>query len=133
MEEEDSIARPHAMIFKSYSLGIPFIFLVRHLIELSIKYFLEADGSPVVTGHKISKLWTKCKEKSPALSTYDDVIECLTIIDDDESHFRYAKDTNGEEYDNQPIFIDYSKIYRRAKQLSTNLVPTMTITELMSK
>ncbi len=133
IEEEDSIVRPHAMVFKTYSLGIPFMFLARHLVELSIKRFLEANGSTVETGHKISELWEKCKKKAPVFSAYDDVIECLTIIDDDELHFRYVKDTNGKEYDNKPIFIDYARIYRRSKQLSMNLVPTTTVAELQSK
>lgn len=132
IEEENSIARPHAMVFKTYSLGIPFIFLARHLVELSIKRFLE-DGSSVEAGHEISKLWAKCKKKAPAFSAYDDVIECLTTIDDNELHFRYVKDTNGKEYDNKPIFIDYAKIYRRVRQLSMNLVPTTTVAELQSK
>lgn len=109
------------------------MFLARHLIELSIKRFLEASGSPVETGHKISQLWEKCKKKAPVFSAYDDVIECLTIIDDDELHFRYVKDKNGKEYDNKPIFIDYARIYRRSKQLSMNLVPSTTVVELQSK
>jgi HEPN domain-containing protein len=133
IEEENSVVRPHAMVFKTYSLGIPFLFLARHLIELSIKRFLEANGSEVETGHKISELWAKCKKKAPVFSAYDDVIECLTIIDDDELHFRYVKDKNGKEYDNKPIFIDYARIYRRARQLSMNLVPTTTVAELRSK
>lgn len=132
IEEEDSITRPHAMVFKTYSLGIPFIFIARHLIELSLKRFLE-DGSSVEAGHEISKLWTKCKKKSPAFSTYDDVIECLTMIDDNELHFRYAKDKNGKEYDNKPIFIDYVRFYRRVRELSVNLVPTTTVAKLQSK
>ncbi len=133
IEEENSIVRPHVMVFRTYSLGIPFIFLARHLVELSIKRFLEANGSSVETGHKISDLWAKCKKNAPAFSAYDDVIECLTIIDNDELHFRYVKDKNGKEYDNKPIFIDYTRIYRRVRQLSTNLVPTTTIAELQSK
>lgn len=132
IEEENSIARPHAMVFKTYSLGIPFIFLARHLVELSIKRFLE-DGSSIESGHEISKLWAKCKKKAPVFSAYDDVIECLTIIDDNELYFRYVKDKNGKEYDNKPIFIDYTKVYRRVRQLSMNLVPTMTVAELQSK
>lgn len=133
IEEENSIVRPHAMVFKTYSLGIPFIFLARHLVELSIKRFLEANGSTVETGHKISELWGKCKKKAPAFSAYDDIIECLTMIDDDELHFRYVKDKNGKEYDNKPVFIDYTRVYRRARQLSMNLVPSTTVVELQSK
>lgn len=133
IEDEHSVARPHAMIFKTYSLGIPFLFIARHLIELSIKRFLEVGGSSIETGHKISELWEKCKKKAPAFSAYDDIIECLSIVDDDELHFRYVKDLKGNEYDNKPVFIDYSRVYRRTRQLSTNLVPTMTTSELQSK
>ena len=64
---------------------------------------------------------------------YDEVIDCLTMIDDDELYFRYTKDKNGKEYDNKPIFIDYAKIYHRVNQLSINLVPSTTVTELQSK
>ena len=88
IEDEKSIVRPHAMVFKTYSLGIPFIFLARHLVELSIKKFLEDNSSTIETGHKISKLWEKCKKKAPTFSAYDEVIDCLTIIDDDELYFR---------------------------------------------
>ncbi len=133
IEDENSIVRPHTLVFKTYSLGIPFIFLARHLIELSIKKFLEDNSSTIETGHKISKLWEKCKKKTPAFSAYDEVIDCLTIIDDDELYFRYTKDKNGKEYDNKPIFIDYTKIYRRVSQLSINLVPSTTVAELQSK
>ena len=133
IEEENSIAKPHAMILKTYSLGIPFIFLARHLIELSIKKFLEDNSSTIETGHKISKLWEKCKKKTPAFSAYDEVIDCLTMIDDDELYFRYTKDNNGKEYDNKPIIIDYAKIYHRVNQLSINLVPSTTVAELQSK
>lgn len=133
IEDENSIVRPHAMVFKTYSLGIPFIFLARHLIELSIKRFLEANSFTIETGHKISKLWEKCKKKAPVFLAYDEVIDCLTMIDDDELYFRYTKDKNGKEYDNKPIFIDYAKIYHRVNQLSINLVPSTTVTELQSK
>lgn len=133
IEDENSIVRPHAMVFKTYSLGIPFIFLARHLIELSIKRFLEANSSTIETGHKISKLWGKCKKKAPAFSAYNEVIDCLTMVDDDELYFRYTKDKNGKEYENKPIFIDYNRIYSRVSQLSINLVPSTTVEELQSK
>lgn len=133
IEDENSIVRPHAMVFKTYSLGIPFIFLARHLIELSIKKFLEANSSTIETGHKISKLWEKCKQKAPVFLAYDELIDCLTMIDDDELYFRYTKDKNGKEYDNKPLFIDYTRIYHRVNQLSINLVPSTTVAELQSK
>jgi HEPN domain-containing protein len=133
IEEENSIARPHATIFKTYSLGIPFLFLARHLVELSIKRFLETGSSSVETGHKISELWSKCKKKAPTFSTYDGIIKCLATIDDDELNFRYIKDKKGKEYDNRPAFINYVEVYRSVKQLSINLVPATTISELKSK
>lgn len=132
IEEENSVVRPHTMIIKTYSLGIPFIFLARHLVELSIKKFLEANSFTIETGHKISKLWEKCK-KAPVFLAYNEVIDCLTMIDDDELYFRYTKDNNGKEYDNKPIIIDYAKIYHRVNQLSINLVPSTTVAELQSK
>ena len=133
IEDENSIVRPHAMVFKTYSLGIPFIFLARHLVELSIKRFLEANGSTIETEGEMSKLWEKCKKKAPAFLVYDEVIDCLTMIDDNELYFRYTKDKNGKEYDNRPIFIDYARIYHRVNQLSINLVPPTTVAELQSK
>lgn len=133
VEEVHPIVRPYAMVFKTYSLGIPFIFLARHLIELSLKNFLENDEGPIMTGHKISELWIACKRKDPSLSIFDDLIECICIMDDDELHFRYAKGKNGKEYDNKPLFIEYAKIYQQTKSLSTNLVPATTLKKLQSK
>lgn len=133
IEEEDSIMRPHAVVIKTYSLGIPFLFLARHLIELSLKRFLESQRDTIEIGHKISELWEKCIAIAPGFKLFNNLIYCLTIVDDDELHFRYAKDKHGQEYDNKPVFIDYTKIYNQTKRLSINLIPTTTIDELKSK
>ncbi len=106
------------MVLKAYSLAIPFLYIARHLTELSIKYYLDDQGDTVLVGHKISKLWPKWKKYAPHLSLYDSLIKSISILDDDELHFRYIKDINGNEYTNKPTFIDYEKVYRDTEQLS---------------
>ena len=125
IERINTFTEPNIKVLSTYSLGIPFLFMARHLIELSLKYYLETKKDVTVTGHRISKLWAECKKETPGLSNhgYDDFIDAISALDDDELNFRYTKDKNGKEYKNEPISIDYRKIYFMTNQLSLVLVP----------
>lgn len=109
IERINTFTEPNIKVLSTYSLGIPFLFMARHLIELSLKYYLETKKDVTVTGHRISKLWAECKKETPGLSNhgYDDFIDAISALDDDELNFRYTKDKNGKEYKNEPISIDY--------------------------
>ena len=50
------------MVFKNNDLCYPFLFMCRHSIELSLKFFLENNGNngnKVISGHNLKKLWDK--------------------------------------------------------------------------
>ena len=44
-------------ILKSYSLCIPFMYICRHIVELSLKLILEHKLNVSKKGHNIKKLW----------------------------------------------------------------------------
>lgn len=106
------------MMFRTNSLTIPFIFLARHTVEISLKYInrlLSIDYKP---RHGLIALWDRIVERLAGCNCMqkDDldnirIFMCaLEELDCDGSHSRYSKDNNGNLYNDKPKFINVKSI-----------------------
>lgn len=102
------------------SLGIPFLYLCRQTVELSIKFALEITNVKInKPSHNIKKLWEEFIVKNKMYISNEEkmyidritfFIDILNSIDCDGSHFRYAASNNEEIYREKPFFINSEKI-----------------------
>ena len=98
------------------SVWVPFLFLCRQAVELSLKNALEITNIKINTPtHNIQKLWSLFLEKNRAhiLEQEEDIIkrisvlvEVLDSLDNDGSHFRYSTSNNDELYREKPYLIN---------------------------
>lgn len=112
------------VVIDNKSLCIPYMYICRHIIELIFKYKLERNKQGVIKGHVINDLWQECKkiEDINNLCEYDELIELLTILDDNGQKLRYIKDNKGNIFDNNPIFLNIDLIYLDTIKLKDLLV-----------
>lgn len=112
-------------IIKDNPVCMPFLFLCRHTIELSIKLRLEYEHVQNVSGHKLSKIYNKLLKFKPEIEKCNDlkiIIDVLDLIDNDGCKLRYSKDKNGKVYQEQPIFINPDKIMIATKKACEYLI-----------
>ena len=96
------------------SLTIPFIFLARHTVELSLKYLCNILNLEYPPRHRLIKLWDKIivrfneldLSKVNALEDVKTFLSALEDLDCDGSHSRYSKNNEGELYNAEPKFIN---------------------------
>lgn len=112
------------VVIENKSLCIPYMYICRHIIELIFKYKLERNKQCIIKGHVINDLWQECKkiEDINNLCEYDELIELLTILDDNGQKLRYIKDNKGNIFDNNPIFLNIDLIYLDTIKLKDLLV-----------
>lgn len=110
-------------VLQFYSYTIPFLYICRHLLELSMKAYLERKTGKTFSGHFIKELWEKIQNEDE-LNTekYEDLVKLCILLDDDGCHLRYSKDKKGNEYANKPLFIKYKEVYLAASDLYRQLI-----------
>lgn len=112
------------------SLTIPFIFLARHTVELSLKYVCRLLDIEYAPKHSLMILWDKILLKFQNIEPLqnDDLIDIKTFIsaleelDCDGARSRYAKNNNGKLYNNKPKFINVIKINDFVQNLFIKLI-----------
>ena len=118
------------MTIRTNSLTIPFIFLARHTVELTLKYICKLLNITFPPKHKLMNLWKKIVErfntfestKRDELVDVTSFIEALEELDCDGSHSRYSKDKNGNLYNNNPKFINVKNINNFIQKLFVKFI-----------
>ena len=101
------------LAFRRDSLMIPFIFLIRHTVELILKYLRKVLGLQNLNRHGLLSLWDEIEknvleQNNSVKDMLDGIkvfISALEEIDPDGSHARYSKDVKGNLYHEKPKFI----------------------------
>lgn len=109
------------MTFRTNSLTIPFIFLARHTVELTLKYICRLLNIEYKPKHSLITLWD---------DSFDDIktfICALDELDCDGSHARYSKDNKGKLYNEKPKFINVRNINNFIQDLFIKLVNSIRI------
>ena len=98
------------------SVWVPFLFLCRQAVELSLKNALEITNIEINTPtHNIQKLWSFFLEKNRSyildqeegiIKRISVLVEVLDSLDNDGSHFRYSTSNNDELYREKPYLIN---------------------------
>lgn len=105
-------------VFRTNQMCMPFLFLCRHTIELSIKGVLNNKQGKIKKIRKLKQLWNELnKEIEINNSDFDMLIDVLNTIDDDGCKLRYSNDGNGNNYNNKPCFIRADLILKTTKEL----------------
>jgi len=104
------------VVFKTYSLSLPAIYLCRHCVELSIKHTISMLNKPPKKNHGLKGLWNalrqyipqeKCSEQEISiLNGMSDFINVLNDLDDNGSKLRYADQTDGTISQNAFIWVN---------------------------
>ena len=98
------------------TVWVPFLFLCRQAVELSIKNALELTNIQIKKpSHNIQELWTIFIEKNKLyilekeqclIKRISVLVEVLDSLDNDGSHFRYSTSNNNELYREKPYLIN---------------------------
>lgn len=105
-------------VFRANQMCMPFLFLCRHTIELSIKEVLNNKQGKTRKIHKLKELWNELyREIEINNSDFDMLIDVLNTIDDDGCKLRYSNDGKGNNYNNKPCFIRADLILKTTKEL----------------
>lgn len=125
----------HSSTLRTNSLTIPFIFLARHTVELTLKYICKLLNVECKPKHGLITLWDKIIEKFNEYNciqnnSLDDIrifICALEELDCDGSHSRYSKDNKGNFYNDKPKFINVKNINNIIQDLFIKLVNSIKV------
>lgn len=110
-------------VFRTNQMCMPFLFLCRHAIELSIKLFIKIKSKKVTKIHKLNELWKQLNAIIKIEDTdFSLLIEVLNKIDDDGCKLIYSNDGKGKEYNNEPCFVRADLILETTKKLCSHLL-----------
>lgn len=123
------------MTFRTNSLAIPFIFLARHTVELTLKYICGLLNIKYKPKHNLIPLWDEIiaafyKYDLLQDDSLDDIkvfIAALEDLDKDGSHSRYSKDNKDTLYNDKPRFINVKNINNFIQDFFIKLVNSITI------
>ncbi len=123
------------MTLRTDSLTIPFIFLARHTVELTLKYICKLLNIEYKPKHNLTTLWDAIivafnKYNSTQDDIFDDIktfICALNELDCDGSHARYSKDIKGNLYNEKPKFVNVKNINNFVQDLFVKLVNIIVI------
>ena len=123
------------MTLRTNSLTIPFIFLARHTVELTLKYICRLLNIEYKPRHGLIILWDKIIERFNEYNciindNFDDIkifICALEELDCDGSHSRYSKDNKGNLYNDKPKFINVKNINNFIQDLFIKLVKSIKV------
>ncbi len=110
---------PGLSVIWGNSLCIPFLFLCRHTIELSIKYYLEKSSISFKSTHNIKVLYKKTNIKN---EDYDELVNTFDILDKTGTMLRYSVDNSDKEFREKPYFIKSDRIITYVEKLSKQLL-----------
>jgi|GEM_PF-2220541 len=107
---------PNLKIVSLRSVWVPFLFLCRQAVELSLKNALELTNIEIKKPtHNIQQLWAMFVEQNkPYILEEEQVfikrisvlVEVLDSLDNDGSHFRYSTSNSDELYREKPYLIN---------------------------
>lgn len=114
-------------VLRANTLTIPFMFLVRHTVELIIKHIRRGCNLPAMPNHHLDKLWNEVvpiiKEMNCGFD--DEIIERITgfindisFVDNDGTKTRYSHDNKGNVQNRTPVFINCDNINRFVQTFS---------------
>lgn len=115
----------HVKVVRSNQICMPFLYVCRHSLELSIKLRIRFDIKKTVSGHKLSELYEKLISDLPELKTNIELsmlVEVLNEIDDDGCKLRYSKDKKDKIYQEKPTFIKADRILELTKKVCDVLI-----------
>lgn len=109
---------PGTTTYRNDQTCVPFLFLCRHLIELTIKYKLGELDINYSPNHKIKNLWKKLilgvKEYNPR---FDELIETLNYTDKEGLGLRYPYSNKKKLFDKGPVSIHSERIMKITEEL----------------
>ena len=109
--------------FRTNQVLIPLLYACRHSIELSIKYYINKNNIQKHKGHNLKELYNNLdKNKREELKEYNMLVETLSFLDDDGCKFRYSNDAKGNQYKNEPEFINTALLTKDVIDLCNKLV-----------
>ena len=115
-------------VVRSNQICMPFLYVCRHSLELSIKFRIRFQIKKTVSGHKLSELYEKLISNIPELKNNIELsilIEVLNEIDDDGCKLRYSKDKKDNEYQKKPTFIKADRILELTKKVCNILMESI--------
>lgn len=115
----------HVKVVRSNQICMPFLYVCRHSLELSIKLRIRFEIKKTVSGHKLSELYEKLISDLPELKTNIELsvlVEVLNEIDDDGCKLRYSKDKKDKIYQEKPTFIKADRILELTKKVCNVLI-----------
>ena len=118
----------HIKVVHFNQICMPFLYVCRHSLELSIKLRIHFDMKKTVSGHKLSELYEKLISDLPELKTNMDLsvlLEVLNEIDDDGCKLRYSKDKKDKVYQEKPTFIKADRILELTKKVCNALIESI--------
>lgn len=115
------------LILRQNSLVLPFIFLCRHTVELTLKYLQKRLNIPSPNKHRLSPLWATIERaiveniptKKDDLKGMTTVIAAIEEVDPDELHARYSKSQKGDPYNSKFKAIKVSVFNKIVQSLSS--------------
>jgi len=118
-------------VIRINSLCLPFLFLCRHTVELSIKRTINLCTGKKKSVHDIRKLWelllpevdgNLIGNEREMIANMSIFVNTIALLDPDGSQARYSTSNNGELYHEKPIFISVENISLYLKVFVENLL-----------
>lgn len=100
-------------------LCIPFLFLCRHTIELSLKYYLDNNNIKFKHRHSLKILYKKTGIEN---QEYSELIEAFEILDKTGTMLRYSVDNADNEFRKSPLFVKTDDIIIYVEELCNKLL-----------
>lgn len=102
-------------VFRSDTLSIPFLFLCRQTIELTLKYYLKKNNIEFKSNHDINNLYNKSKINN---DNFKQLIKAFKILDKTGTMLRYSTDQEDNEYRTKPLFVKAEDILKTTSDLT---------------
>lgn len=112
-------------VVRSNQICMPFLYVCRHSLELSIKLRIRFEIKQTVSGHKLSELYENLISNIPELKNSTELsilVDVLNEIDDDGCKLRYSKDKKDKVYQEKPTFIKADRILELTKKVCNALI-----------
>lgn len=104
---------------------LPFLFLIRHTVELSIKYRLDKQKIDYNKDHNLKGLWRLVNKRNldaQNCDRYDSLIKALCYTDKDGLGFRYIFSKKEDKYIKDPFFINIFNLTNWTELLMNELL-----------
>lgn len=102
---------------RTNQLTIPFLYLCRHTVELSIKVVMDNNEIKYGNIHNLDELFSKLSIKEEIKKDYIVLMKVLDFIDDKGMWLRYDKDLKyKKEYIEKPLYINATEIIKTTEE-----------------